>query len=65
MAERLDGILSAFPGLPADLSFFAFEPGRIAFALGVVVVAGALSGAVPGLGAVRAPLGRVLREEAE
>ena len=65
MAERLDRILLAFPGLPAGLTFFAFEPGRIAFALGVVIVVGAVSGALPGLAAVRAPLGRVLREEAE
>jgi putative ABC transport system permease protein len=65
MAERLDRILLSFPGLPAGLTFFAFEPGRIAFALLVVIVAGALSGALPGWGAVRAPLGWVLREEAE
>ena len=65
MAERLDRILLAFPGLPAGLSFFAFNPGRVALALGTVVVVGALSGCLPGLSAVRAPLGRALREEAE
>lgn len=65
MAGRLDRILLAFPGLPAGLTFFTFEPGRIAFALGVVIAVGALAGALPGLAAVRTPLAQVLREEAE
>src|SRR5690606_14003744 len=37
MARRLDRILLAFPGIPARLSFFVFEPGRVALALLVVV----------------------------
>jgi putative ABC transport system permease protein len=65
MAGRLDRILLAFPGLPAQLSFFVFEPGRVALALLVVVATGAVSGLVPGAGALRTPLGRALREEAE
>lgn len=65
MAGRLDRILLAFPGLPADVTFFAWEPERIALALGAVVLLGAAAGCLPGLAAVRAPLSRALREEAE
>lgn len=65
MAERLDRILLSFPGIPAKLSFFVFNPPRVAFALAVVIVTGALAGLLPGWQAVRTPLGRALREEAE
>jgi putative ABC transport system permease protein len=65
MARRLDAILLDFPGIPARLSFFVFDPGRVALSLAVVVAVGALSGLLPGVGALRAPLGRALREEAE
>ena len=65
MAGRLDRILLSFPGIPARMTFFAWEPRRVAFAMGVVIALGALAGCIPGLGAVRAPLARALREEAE
>ena len=65
MAGRLDRILLSFPGVPARATFFAWEPGRVALAMGIVIAIGALSGCIPGLGAVRAPLGQALREEAE
>lgn len=65
MAGRLDRILLAFPGLPAGLTFFSWNAERVAFALGSVIVVGALAGCVPGIGATRAPLGQALREEAE
>lgn len=65
MAGRLDRILLAFPGLPARITFFAWEAGRVALAMGIVIAIGALAGAIPGLAAVRAPLGQALREEAE
>jgi ABC-type lipoprotein release transport system permease subunit len=65
MAGRLDRILLAFPGIPARISFFAWEPRRVALAMGLVVAIGALAGCIPGLGAVRAPLAGALREEAE
>ncbi|MBV9774056.1 MAG: ABC transporter permease [Gemmatimonadetes bacterium] len=65
MARRLDRILLSFPGLPSKVTFFTFDPGRVAFALAVVVAVGAVAGCVPGLGAVRSPLGQALREEAE
>ena len=57
MAARLDRILLAFPGIPARLSFFVFDPARLALALGGVVAIGALAGLLPGGGALRAPLG--------
>jgi putative ABC transport system permease protein len=65
MAGRLDQILLAFPGIPANLSFFVLSPARVAFAFGIVVLVGAAAGLLPGLHAVRTPLSRALREEAE
>jgi len=65
MARRLDRILLGFPGIPARMSFFAWEPRRVALAMGTVIAIGAVAGCIPGLGAVRAPLGQALREEAE
>jgi putative ABC transport system permease protein len=64
-ARWLDGILRSFPGLPSQVSFFVLEPERAAFAAAVVVLVGAAGAAVPGIWAVRAPLGPALREEAE
>jgi len=65
MAERLARILLPFPGIPAKLSFFVFNPGRVGVALLVVAATGALAGLLPGSEAVRTPLGEALREEAE
>ena len=65
MAGRLDRILLSFPGIPARLSFFVFDGGRVVLALAVVMVIGALAGLVPATGALRTPLGRALREEGE
>ena len=65
MAGRLDRILLAFPGIPARMTFFAWEPRRVALAMGIVIAIGAVAGCIPGWGAVRAPLGQALREEAE
>ncbi|CAN5192490.1 hypothetical protein BH20GEM2_BH20GEM2_06660 [soil metagenome] len=65
MAGRLDDILLAFPGLPANVTFFQWDGARVAAALATVVAMGALSGCLPGVAALRRPLGRVLREEGE
>lgn len=65
MAGRLDRILLSFPGIPAKMTFFAWEPGRVLLATGIVILVGALAGLLPGWNAVRTPLGRALREEAE
>jgi putative ABC transport system permease protein len=65
MARRLDRILLSFPGIPAKMTFFAWEPERVALAMGLVIAVGALAGCLPGLAAVRSPLSQALREEAE
>lgn len=65
MAGRLDRILLSFPGIPARMTFFAWEPARVALAMGIVIAIGAVAGLLPGLAAVRASLARALREEAE
>jgi len=43
------------------MTFFAWEPGRVALAMALVIAIGAAAG----LGAARPSLGRALREEAE
>ena len=65
VARRLDRILLSFPGIPAKLSFFVWNAERVALALVAVCVIGSLAGLLPGWGALRTPLGRALREEAE
>ncbi|HEU4455951.1 MAG TPA: FtsX-like permease family protein [Longimicrobium sp.] len=65
MAGRLDRILLSFPGIPARMTFFAWEAERVLLAIGLVITIGAIAGCIPGLSAVRAPLGQALREEAE
>lgn len=65
MAGRLDRILLSFPGIPARVSFFVLEPWSAAVAILVVLLAGAVSGAIPGRAALHAPLGQALREEAD
>lgn len=65
MARRLDRILLSFPGIPAKMTFFAWEPERVTLAMGLVIAIGALAGCLPGIAAVRSPLSQALREEAE
>ncbi|MEX2582399.1 MAG: ABC transporter permease [Gemmatimonadota bacterium] len=65
MAGRLDRILLAFPGIPSRVSFFVLDPLALALAMSMVILVGALVGIVPGAQALRAPLGRTLREEAD
>jgi putative ABC transport system permease protein len=65
MAGRLDRILLSFPGIPARMTFFAWEARRVALAMGLVIGIGALAGCIPGVAAVRARLAQALREEAE
>ena len=65
MAERLDAILLSFPGIPARVSFFVWNPERVLLALLLVIGVGAIAGLIPGWNATHAPLGRALREEAE
>jgi len=65
MARRLDRILLSFPGIPARMTFFAWEAERVALAMGLVIAIGGLAGCLPGLAAVRSALSQALREEAE
>lgn len=65
MAGRLDRILLSFPGLPANVTFFEWNTTRVGAALATILAVGALSGCIPGVQALRVPLGRALREEAE
>lgn len=63
-AKYLDRILTAFPGLPAAISFFVPEPRSLAIAALVLVLTGILAGAYPALLAARAPIAATLRSEA-
>lgn len=65
MAGRLDRILLGFPGIPAKMTFFAWDPARVLLAMGIVIAVGAVAGLLPGWNAVHTPLGQALREEAE
>lgn len=65
MAHRLDRILLSFPGIPAKMTFFAWEAERVALAMGIVIAVGAAAGLLPGWNATRTSLARALREEAE
>jgi putative ABC transport system permease protein len=63
-ARGLNGILHDFPGLPASFDFFVWSPGAAWRALGMLVAAGTVAGAVPAWQAGSVPIARALREEA-
>jgi putative ABC transport system permease protein len=63
-ARWLNGILSAFPGLPAAFDFFLFEPSAAVRSLGLLVLCGILAGIWPAWRAASLPIARTLREEA-
>ncbi len=63
-AEWLNGILAAFPGLPAAFDFFLFEPRAAVRSLGLLVLCGIAAGAWPAWRAATLPIARTLREEA-
>jgi putative ABC transport system permease protein len=65
LAGRLDRILLSFPGIPARMTFFSWDPGHALPTLAVVVAIGGAAGLLPALSALRSPLGGALREEAE
>lgn len=62
-ARWLNGILSAFPGLPAAIDFFLFQPRAAWTALGLLVVCGALAGIYPAARAASLPIAGAMREE--
>lgn len=63
-ARWLNAILGDFPGLPAAIDFFLFQPRAALVALGLLVVAGFAAGAYPAWRAASLPIARTLREEA-
>jgi putative ABC transport system permease protein len=63
-SKYLDRILSAFPGLPAAISFFVPEPTSLMVAGVVLLLTGILAGAYPALLAARAPIAATLRSDA-
>jgi len=62
-ARGLDRILTAFPGLPAGISFFVPRGDSLVTAAVVLLVSGTLAGTWPAWLAARAPLAPALREE--
>jgi putative ABC transport system permease protein len=63
-ARYLNSILSSFPGLPASIDFFLFQPSDAWTALGLLVGAGLLAGIYPSWRGASQPIARTLREEA-
>jgi putative ABC transport system permease protein len=63
-ARYLNSILASFPGLPAAIDFFLFQPRDAWEALGLLMVAGILAGIYPATHAARLPIAATLREEA-
>ena len=63
-ARYLNTILSSFPGLPAAIDFFLFQPRAAWAALGMLAVAGVLAGVWPAWRGASLPVARTLREEA-
>jgi putative ABC transport system permease protein len=63
-ARYLNSILAAFPGLPAAIDFFLFEPRDAWGALGLLTIAGILAGIYPSWRGASLPIAITLREEA-
>jgi len=63
-ARYLNSILASFPGLPAAIDFFLFEPRDAWTALGLLTGAGILAGIYPSWRGASLPIAITLREEA-
>jgi putative ABC transport system permease protein len=63
-ARYLNAILASFPGLPAAIDFFLFQPRAAWAALAMLAVAGVLAGLWPAWRGASLPVARTLREEA-
>jgi putative ABC transport system permease protein len=63
-ARYLNAILSDFPGLPAAVDFFLFQPVDAWLALGMLVASGILAGVYPSWRGASLPIATTLREEA-
>jgi putative ABC transport system permease protein len=62
-ARYLNSILATFPGLPAAIDFFLFEPHDAWTALALLAVAGVLAGVYPSWRGASLPIATTLREE--
>jgi putative ABC transport system permease protein len=60
----LNSILKDFPGLPAAIDFFLFQPRAAFVARGLLLLSGFAAGAYPAWRAASLPIARTLREEA-
>ncbi len=63
-AHYLSGILSQFPGLPAAIDFFLFQPRDAWVSLGLLAACGVLAGAYPAWRGASLPIAATLRDEA-
>jgi putative ABC transport system permease protein len=63
-ARGLNTILHDFPGLPASFDFFVWSPRAAWQALGLLLAAGTVAGAIPAWRAGSVSMARALREEA-
>ena len=63
-ARYLNSILASFPGLPAAIDFFLFQPRDAWAALGMLTIAGVLAGIYPSWRGASLPIAVTLREEA-
>ena len=63
-ARYLNGILAAFPGLPASIDFFLFQPRAAWTALGMLVLAGVAAGIYPAWRGASQGIATTLRREA-
>ncbi|HEX9083159.1 MAG TPA: FtsX-like permease family protein, partial [Gemmatimonadaceae bacterium] len=63
-ARYLNGILSAFPGLPMAIDFFLFQPRDAWSALGLLIASGVGAGIYPAWRAASLPIAESLRREA-
>ncbi len=65
VASYLDGILTSFPGLPVNVSFFILEPADALLAVALLVTTGLLAGLYPAWRAASVNIAAVLRQEIE
>ena len=63
-AEYLNGILRAFPGLPAAIDFFVFDIGAAYRAFALLIVTAVAAGGFPAWRAASLPIAATLRSEA-
>ncbi len=63
-ARYLNGILSAFPGLPVAIDFFLFQPRSAWTALGLLGLSGIIAGIYPAWRGASLPIAETLRRDA-